>query len=175
VDRFGIPGMIRAARIARAAGIPVVADFESSHLPRFNELLALSDHLILSDGFARKITRTGNPRAAALRLWSRDRATVIITCGARGCWFLGAGMKAPQRWPAFDVETRDTTGCGDVFHGAYATALARGEDLNGRLRVASAAAALKATQHGGQAGIPTEREVRRFLDRRSRRSGRVEA
>lgn len=163
VDRFGIPGMIRAARIARAAGIPVVADFESSHLPRFAELLALSDHLILSEGFARKITRTPGARAAARRLWNQERAAVIITCGARGCWFICADMKAPEHWPAFKVETRDTTGCGDVFHGAYAAALARGEDLNGRLRIASAVAALKATQHGGQAGIPTARLMDRFL------------
>lgn len=166
VDRFGIPGMIRAARIARAAGIPVVADFESSHLPRFAELLALSDHLILSEGFARKITRTADACAAARRLWNPDSAAVIVTCGARGCWFLGADMKAPDHWPAFKVETRDTTGCGDVFHGAYAATLARGARLEERLRIASATAALKATQHGGQAGIPTEREVRRFLVQR---------
>lgn len=166
VDRFGIPGMIRAARIARAAGIPVVADFESSHLPRFSELLELSDHLILSDGFARRITRARISSAAALRLWNSKRAAVVITSGARGCWFLSAGMKAPRHFPAFKVESRDTTGCGDVFHGAYAAALARGEDLEERLRIASAAAALKATQHGGQVGIPRERAVRLFLDAR---------
>lgn len=163
VDRFGIPGMIRAARLARAAGIPVVADFESSHLPRFAELLALSDHLILSESFARNITRTSDARAAARRLWRKDRAAVVVTCGSRGCWYLRDEMSAPTHWPAFKVQARDTTGCGDVFHGAYAAALARGADLEERLRVACAAAALKATQHGGQAGIPTEREVRRFL------------
>lgn len=175
VDRFGIPGMIRAARLARAAGIPVVADFESSHLPRFAELLALSDHLILSENFARRITRTRDARTAARKLWSADRAAIVITCGAKGCWYLGGGMKAPSRWPAFQVETRDTTGCGDVFHGAYAAALARGAGMDERLRIASAAAALKATRHGGQAGIPTERQVRRFLAQRGAHHEQVEA
>ena len=65
--------------------------------------------------------------------------------------------------PAPRVAARDTTGCGDVFHGAYAMALARGMNLVDRLRWASATAALKATQHGGQAGIPDAAEVKRFL------------
>lgn len=170
VDRFGIPGMIRAARIARDAGIPVVADFESSHLPRFAELLALSDHLILSEGFARKITRTSTGHAAALQLWRDDRAAVVITCGAKGCWYFCRRMTAPAHWPAFKVETHDTTGCGDVFHGAYAVALARGANLEERLQIASAAAALKATRHGGQAGIPTRLQLRRFLAKNAKPS-----
>jgi sugar/nucleoside kinase (ribokinase family) len=57
----------------------------------------------------------------------------------------------------------DTTGCGDVFHGAYASALARGLSLAERVRFAAAAAALKATRPGGQAGIPTRPEVEAFL------------
>ena len=44
------------------------------------------------------------------------------------------------------MKAADTTGCGDVFHGAYAAALARGDALEQRVRFASAAAAVKATQ-----------------------------
>lgn len=165
VDRFGIPGMIRAARIARAAGIPVVADFESRHLPRFPELLALSDHLIVSQTFARALTGARTPTRAAIKLFGPKRNTVVITCGAMGCWFYNATMKKPEHLPAFRVRAIDTTGCGDVFHGAYAAALARGAELIDRLRFASAAAALKATQHGGQAGIPTRTEVESLFRR----------
>ena len=57
----------------------------------------------------------------------------------------------------------DTTGCGDVFHGAYAAALAQGEDLPRRIALASATAALKATRRGGQAGIPFRQAVEQFL------------
>jgi ribokinase len=163
VDRFGIPGMIRASRIARAAGIPVVADFESFRLPRFRELLALVDHLIVSENFARQFTGARTPAAAAEKLWRKDRAAVVITCGVRGCWFLDASMVRPQRFPAYRIRTVDTTGCGDVFHGAYAAGLARGMPLVECLRLGSATAALKATQHGGQAGIPRWRQVRAFL------------
>jgi sulfofructose kinase len=64
------------------------------------------------------------------------------------------------------VKVADTTGCGDVFHGAYAAALARGLDLPARVRFAAAAAALKATRHGGQAGIPTRQATEAFLQER---------
>ena len=58
--------------------------------------------------------------------------------------------------PAFKIKAIDTTGCGDVFHGAYAAALARGMSAPERIRFASAAAALKAEKSGGaQQGIPS--------------------
>ncbi len=173
VDRFGIPGMIRAARIAREAGVPVVADFESSHLPRFGELLTLVDHLIVSEGFARKLTGTRTPASAAKKLWHSGRAAVVITCGAAGCWYLKADIAEAKHLPAFRVEAVDTTGCGDVFHGAYAESLARGVPLIERLRWASAAAALKATRHGGQAGIPSAGQVKRLIARHQKWGGRA--
>lgn len=164
VDHFGTEGMIRAARIARSAGIPVVADFESDMMPDFPKLLELVDHLILSQEFAAKFTGTTHARAAALQLCSDDRQIVIVTCGPEGGWYVSAENPGhAERFPAFAVKAVDTTGCGDVFHGAYAAALARGLDLPHRLRFAAAAAALKATQRGGQAGVPTRSAVETFL------------
>src|SRR5580658_768938 len=68
VDWFSVPGMIRAARLARAAGIPVVADFEQSGLPGFATLLPLADHLIISESFAAKLTGLPDPRRAVVKL-----------------------------------------------------------------------------------------------------------
>jgi sugar/nucleoside kinase (ribokinase family) len=172
VDRFGIPGMIRAARLARQADIPVVADFESSHVPGFTELLGLSDHLILSSDFACRLAGARTPPAAVRKLWSPTRSVVVVTGGAKGCWYRDRSRSGSQRdvthVPAFQVAVRDTTGCGDVFHGAYAFGLARGLDLESRIQWASAAAALKATAHGGQAGIPDNTAVQNFLRNRHR-------
>lgn len=61
------------------------------------------------------------------------------------------------------MKARDTTGCGDVFHGVYAVGLTRWWELRNCLVLASSAAALKATRHGGQVGIPSMSEVARFL------------
>lgn len=165
VDHYGIEGMIRAAMIARAAGIGVVADLERDDWPGFHELLALVDHLIVPREFAWKLTGRQDPATAVQALWTDQRAVVVVTCGADGCYFRSAGEDAVHHHPAFAVEVVDSTGCGDVFHGAYASALARGLAAKERIRFASAAAALKATQPGGQAGIPNWPAVMQFLQR----------
>ena len=162
VDHFGIEGMIRAARIARQAKIPVVADFERANVPRFAELLGLVDHLIVSRDFAAQLTGKPSAPEAALALWQEGREVVVVTCGAEGSWYV-TRAQAPVHQAAFRVDALDTTGCGDVFHGAYASLLARGEDVKERVRFASAAAAMKATAAGGQAGVPTREAVAAFL------------
>src|SRR5262249_53910565 len=73
VDPFGVEGMSWAARFARAAAVPVVADFERGEMPGFPDLLALVDHLIVSRGFAATLTGDGEPAAAATKLWRDDR------------------------------------------------------------------------------------------------------
>lgn len=88
--------------------------------------------------------------------------TVVVTCVADGCWYAGPAA-LPAFGPAFAVDAVDTTGCGDVFHGAYAAGLAVGLDLPGRIRLASATAALAATRPGGQAGIPDRHAVDALL------------
>jgi sugar/nucleoside kinase (ribokinase family) len=96
------------------------------------------------------------------RLWGHEREVVVVTNGSEGCWYTADGQTALYQ-PAFPVEPADTTGSGDVFHGAYASALARGSPLPERIRFASVAAAMKATARGGQAGIPTREKVEKAL------------
>jgi sugar/nucleoside kinase (ribokinase family) len=152
--------MIRAARIARDASIPVVADFEDRDDGLFPTLLALVDHLILSRTFAAKLTGQQDPAAAVRALWASDRRAVIVTCGGEGCWYVSAQQPGTvHRQRAWPVKAVDTTGCGDVFHGAYAAALVHGLDVPAAARFASIAAGLKATRPGGQAGIPNRAAV----------------
>lgn len=157
--------MLRAARIARAAGIPVVADLENDQDPRLVQLLAVIDHAILPRHFALHVTGEKEPCAAAVALCAagrgaRLRVAAVVTCGAEGCWYATADRPTEAKWqPALAVEAVDTTGAGDVFHGAYAAALVRGLEIPEAVQFASIAAGLKCTRRGGQAGIPTLREV----------------
>ena len=160
IDQWGMTGNLRAARAARSAGVAVVADFEEAGGPVFQEVLAQVDHLILSEDFARQITGRADAAGAAIALWRVDRVVVLVTCGAKGCWSVSAD--APQKachYPAFAVQAADTTGCGDVFHGAYAASLARGEPLVDRICFAAAAAAIKACD----IEIPRLKAVEAFL------------
>lgn len=167
VDDYNIPGNVRAGALAREAGIPIVADFERPDSPRYDALLNLVDHLILSERVAQRVTGTSHPAAAALKLWTAERAAVIVTCGEAGCWYLSPDHSDPVHHPAFPVTAVDTTGCGDVFHGAYASALARGLPLPERVAFASAAAALKAAKSGGISAIPTRQQVEDLLNQGS--------
>ncbi|MHB8637401.1 MAG: PfkB family carbohydrate kinase [Fimbriimonadaceae bacterium] len=162
VDSVGVDGGLRAVEIAHGAGRAVVADFEHDDHPRFAELMAQVDHLVLSEGFARQVTGCVSSITATRELWCANRKAVVVTCGAGGVWYTGDGRDVEAQ-AAFRVDVVDTTGCGDVFHGAYAAALAQGEALPQRVRFAAAAAALKATKPGGQNGAPTRVQVEQFL------------
>jgi sugar/nucleoside kinase (ribokinase family) len=158
VDAFEAARGLRAARVAQDAAVPIVADLESNRHP---ELAGLADHLIVP----REFGGGAEPAELARALWSSTRQLVAVTDGANGCWYVARehpGEARHQR--AFPVDAVDTTGCGDVFHGAYAAALARGMPPAERIRLASAAAALKAARPGGQAGVPNRREVEALLE-----------
>lgn len=166
VDHVGIPGMLRAARIAAAAGIPIVSDLERVSGTGFDELLPWIDHFIVSRDFATELTGEAAPEVAVRRLANRARGIVAVTAGAQGCWYTTSGNpEQVHHQRAYAVNVVDTTGCGDVFHGAYAAALALGKPVRERFRMAAAAAALKATQPGGQAGAPTRTHLEEFLGR----------
>ena len=92
--------MVRAARLARRAGIPVVADIESDRHPQFHQLLALADHLILSQEFAGRLTGARSPEQAVRKLARPDRQVAVVTCGDRGLLVFGPGRvfaEAPAR------------------------------------------------------------------------------
>ena len=172
VDHFHLPAQVLLAKRANECGVPVIADLECTDLHLLDDLISLVDHLIVSECFACQFTGKGKPSDAALALWKPGRAAVVVTCGDEGCWWVASSevsdssrRPALQYQPAFTVHALDTTGCGDVFHGAYASELLRGHDIATAVRFASAAAALKATRRGGQAGAPIRSEVDLFMER----------
>lgn len=152
----------RAAALARDLGIPVVADIERIDVPGLADVLACVDHLIVGQAAAEQLTGHADPENAARALLEPWRAVAVVTDGARGCWYAARG-NAVRHQGAFAVPVVDTTGCGDVFHGAYAACLARRGSLETSILTASAAAALKATRPGGRSGIPDAMTIETFL------------
>ena len=163
IDHYGGAGNVRAAEIARANGVPIVADFERDNVPGWAEFFPLVDHLILGRDFAAKLCGESSPADAARALWNSQRAIVIITAGADGAYAFDGHAVAAM--PAYATQVVDTTGCGDVFHGVYAATLAWSWPLQKRLQWASASAALKARHIGAQAGIAGFEEVEARVNR----------
>jgi sugar/nucleoside kinase (ribokinase family) len=67
--------------------------------------------------------------------------------------------------PAFQVDTVDTTGAGDVFRGAFIAAFLRGRAPAEILRFANAAAAVSCTRLGAMNGVPTRDEISAMMQR----------
>jgi sulfofructose kinase len=153
---------IQAALYAQQYGIPVIADLEFKSSEQANRLLSLVDHLIVGVDFARQATEKTEIQDMVDALSSENRTACVVTWGSKGCWYSFSGQ-APVHFPAIPVSEFDTTGCGDVFHGVYAAAVARGESLHRAVTLASAAGALKATNTNGWAGIPTLGEIEDLL------------
>jgi ribokinase len=153
---------VKAARLARALGIPVVTDIERPPAPGVDELLVLTDHLIIGRDLARQLTGEGEPQQAVQALAKTPRQVTVVTAGALGCWYcLQDG--AVTYVPALKVKVVDTTGCGDVFHGAYAANIALGESIPRAIQVATVTAGIKTSYPGGRSGIPRREDVDRVL------------
>jgi len=160
VDCFWPEAQLAAARRARAAGVPVCADVEdTTTLPE--ELLALVDYPIYSLEFAQRHGGTGSVERDLAKVAELGGRVPMVTLGADGCIWLHEGRV--HRCPAFRVDVVDTTGCGDVFHGAFTFGLAQGWAVARIARFASACAALKCRALGGRTAIPSRTEVDAFL------------
>ncbi|MCB9422960.1 MAG: carbohydrate kinase [Ardenticatenaceae bacterium] len=154
------------AQWARQAGIPTILDAGSVH--RGTEALApLVDYLIGAEKFGRTFTGEADPVRAAAKLSELGGTAVIITLGSQGLVWQKGGESG--HLPAFPVETVDTTGAGDAFHGAFAAGLVRGLAWNDLLRFASAVAALTCTKMSARLAIPEETAVQKFLEKSGNR------
>lgn len=92
----------------------------------------------------------------------RGPGLVALTLGRQGAILYRAGEEV-ARMPVYAVPVIDTTGAGDTFCGALATALAEGMEEGEALRFASGAAALAVTKEGAQPSLPWRSEVEAFL------------
>jgi sugar/nucleoside kinase (ribokinase family) len=118
--------------------------------------------LVVARRFAQRHSGESDPLAAGPVLLERfEPRQVVITDGAQGSWYWDAGQHLHQ--PAFGIDVVDTTGAGDVFHGAYLYAYLQGWPAQRCLAFASATAALKCRKVGGRAGIPDRAEIEAFL------------
>lgn len=92
---------------------------------------------------------------------SKGPEIVIFTFGADGC--MGIYGDNTFSLPAMDVPIVDTTGAGDVFHGAFDAAYLNGLDIVSAAKYATGVSSIKCTQMGGRAGIPDSETLEIFL------------
>lgn len=151
-DPRWVDGAAALFAAARAASVPTILDADVADAPVFEKLLPLTDHAVFSEPALSGFAGTTDEKALTT-IASFGCRVAAVTRGHEGVSWRQDGKMRHQ--PAYPADVVDTTGAGDVFHGAYAFALGTGLDVAGAMAFAAAAAALKCTRPGGRAGIPT--------------------
>ena len=161
LDGHDYEAAIQAARWAREEGIPVVIDLDKA-VPRSAELIANVDFLITSANFPPEFTGIDDPIESLLALRNHCDGFLAVTLGAQGAMAV-IGDRC-ERFPAFKVHAVDTTGAGDIFHGAFIYGLLRNWPLDRIMTFANAAAGLNCTHLGARGGIPPLGEILALVD-----------
>jgi len=160
----------RAIEIAHNAGVCVILDPAPARaLP--DEILSMVQYL--TPNLAELASLTGDALSndaseasvvhSARKLCARGVRTVIAKLGSRGAIVVSAESFCAV--PAFTVNVVDTTGAGDCFTAAFATALIAGASELHACRFAAAAAAISVTRAGAQPSMPSRDDVLSMLAR----------
>ncbi|KRP85504.1 sugar kinase [Bradyrhizobium pachyrhizi] len=159
-DPRWVEGAATLFREARARGIPTVLDGDMADAEVFERLLPLTDHAIFSEPALASFA--GSAKDESLAALARFGCSVIaVTRGEGGVsWYENGQL---HRHAAYAVDVVDTTGAGDVFHGAYALAIGVGLDVRNAMAFSAATAAMKCRHAGGRNGIPTINDCLAFM------------
>lgn len=168
IDGHDTAAVEHAARIAHGHGIPVTVDVDTIY-HGFDKVLPYVDYLIASTNFPVEWTSQRDP-FLALELIQKEYGMRVaaMTLGPYGALALVDGQYLYS--PAFVVNCQDTTGAGDVFHGAFCYAVVKGYSIHDALELSNAMAALNCKALGAQGGIRSLDEARRLVESGERRS-----
>ena len=170
IDGHDTVAVEKAARLARSMGIPVSVDVDTVY-HGFDRVLGSIDYLVASSEFPSQWTNERDPFRALQMIQNEYQMKVAaMTLGSHGALARVDGKFVYS--PAFVVNCVDTTGAGDVFHGAFCYAVLGGMSMRDTLEFANAMAALNCTQLGARGGIATVAEARVLMERGERRSHR---
>jgi ribokinase len=162
LDGLMIEASLEATKQARKQGMTVVMD-AGTFREGSRELASRVDVLIASERFTAFLVRgrDASPETQLRALKTICPGDVVVTRGVNGSMGLSNGRMITK--PAFAVEAVDTTGAGDVYHGAYIYGILHAWPMDRCMTVASAAAALKCLEVGARKGIPDRKTLTDFL------------
>ncbi|MCS7026243.1 MAG: PfkB family carbohydrate kinase [Bryobacteraceae bacterium] len=167
IDGHDTSAVQKAAQIARAQGMAVTVDVDTVY-PGFEQVLPHVTHLIASSEFPSAWTKEKDPVKALRMIQQEYRMPVAgMTLGSYGALVVAGGEVIYS--PAYVVNCVDTTGAGDVFHGAFCYALLQNLPIREALDFCNAMAALNCRKLGARGGISTADQARQLMARAERR------
>lgn len=166
VDGHDTAAAIVAARWARAAGIPVVADLDAAYAG-VDALLASVDVLVTNAALPAQLTGRTDLESALRMLQERHGTRLTgATLGDKGV--VAWDGRRLHRVAAYRVDVIDTTGAGDVFHAGLVYGMLQGMPVERQLAFACAAAALNCTAIGARGGLAPVVEIERLMGTREK-------
>jgi sugar/nucleoside kinase (ribokinase family) len=167
IDGCDVEAALQAARWAREAGALVVADMDTVYR-KVETLFPHVHYLIASAHFLPAVTGRDDPFRVLEYIAREHRVPAPgMTLGRDGALVYYQGCFYYS--PGFVVETMDTTGAGDVFHGAFIYGLLAGWEMGRILDFSNAMAALNCTKLGARGGIATVAQAESLMATGSRR------
>ena len=161
VDGNEMDAAVEAAKIARENGVKVLYDCGGLY-DGVERLLALTDIMIPSEEFAIGHTGASSAEEAAKKLYEMyNPQIVVVTQGKKG-GLLYQGNNIVS-YPIYPAKVVDSNGSGDVFHGAFATAVVKGFDYENCCHFSSAVSAIKCTGVGARESVPDFETVKKYL------------
>lgn len=155
---------IKAAKFAKDNRIKVMLDCNVVNVDTEN-LLPYVDFLITSESFLYDYARTRNIEKALKKLHRKFSPEVLVTTlGKKGS--VALINDRIKHVDIFDVKVKDTTGCGDVYHGAFMYGLLRNWDTVDIMIFSTAVSSIKSMYFGGRPGIPDLKKTLEFLGNR---------
>ena len=157
----------RAARAAAQRKFPIILDpSPAERVP--DRLFSLVEFVTPNPVEAQQLTGIAvqsieDALRAGRALISRGTKVALMKMPQGGCVTVTADSAFAIR--TTPVKVIDTTGAGDVFAGALATALLERQSLLNAVRIAVAAAHVSVTRYGAQASYPDRTEIEEMVAR----------
>ena len=161
VDGNEMDAAVEAAKIARENGTKVLYDCGGLY-DGVEKLLALTDIMIPSEEFSLGHTGCATVEEAAKKLYETyNPEVVVITQGKKGgIIYDGKDIIA---YPIYPAKVVDSNGSGDVFHGAFAAAVAKGYDYLKCCHFSSAVSGIKCMGVGARESVPDFETTKNYL------------
>lgn len=147
---------------AKEKGVPTILDGDLAPREDFPKVLRYCDYAIFSTSGLTSFTSDTESHDALQAAYGYGCKVAAVTRGDQGTLWLDE--RGIHNTPAFRVNVIDTTGAGDVFHGAFTYCVGQKNTCGEAMRVASAMAAIKCTHPAGRDGIPNLQQLKVFLD-----------
>lgn len=151
LDGHDQPACIQAAQWARDSGMKISVDIDKVQ-PGVDRLLELTDFVLVSSNFVREFSGLKDWKDGLLKVSRVTRGLVGVTRGRQGSAIIWENEIIEVA--GLPVDSVDSTGAGDIYHGGFIFGLFQGWSLGRCLQIANAAGALACTEYGARKGIP---------------------